>query len=404
LLVVQLDKTKYKEFHNDLLLCDFTKLLEWAKLEENISAVERFLNQKTLTITESWGFSLSISGVQFLKGIDKKEHKVIEQTDIRGNKRLAYRFLRGYDAQIGGKFKWTVDFKAEMSKFSANPTTCDFDDVGFNITRTSERKFDKNNLRDVFDDALIWQVLSLNQLKAAIAEIEKDGNLGKDGKSVTQITIKNSALRKLLSFVPTEANDERMASALALAMPFTDKELVRDDNLTAREIVYKTLWEIYFNDPDSEINNYVATAASILRKLIKNGDSGISEEDLRDLLDYEKGELNSETPVFMAHRNSFAGIIFEYHGTSNNALINDFRLRFIEGLKDFADLTNNCRPHKGFESAYRKVRPFFSQSFYVRAVGAYLIRLAVKNNLLSEINRTCTVEYENKTYTFGKAG
>jgi len=56
------------------------------------------------------------------------------------------------------------------------------------------------------------------------------------------------------------------------------------------------------------------------------------------------------------------------------------------------------------KNIFEDMRPFFTQNLYVRAAGVYLIRLAARNGLLGEINRSCTVTYADKVFTFGKAG
>jgi hypothetical protein len=393
LFVVQLDREKFKEFHNELMLCDFINVLDWARKPENKTAVERFLNQKTIATTESWGFTLGIGKWKFF-GTDTKEQKAIVQTDIDGKNRIAYRFLRKYDASFGEKFSWTVDFKAEMDNFVANPSACDFE-CGLHFARTAEDKFDDDDMRRVFDDALIWQSVSVQGLADTIAKIEAENLLGKKAKAVTQFIIKDATLKKLLPLVEAADNDTLMAQALAMAMVYDDRFKTRSENLNDRQRVYEPLWKRYFAEPNLEGGSYAMMAANFIRNQ--------QMSDAFKLAEFEKGTgLPAGQPVFTMRLETFSGAIHFHHKSNVNSTINDFRKNFINGLTTLNRITKNCQPHTGFKEAFEDMRPFFTQSLYVRAAGVYLIRLAARNQLLGEISRSCTVAYPDKTFAFGK--
>lgn len=394
LFIVQLDREKYKELHKDLMLCDYTNLLAFAR--ENKSSVERFLNQKELSTKESWGFTLGI-GKWNLFGSDEKIQTAIIQTDLDENQRIAYRFRRGYKASFGEKYSWTVDFKAEMKDFAASPTACNFE-YGLHFARTFEDKLKKDDLLRVFDDAVIWQAVHPNGLNSAIEKIDEADFLGKKAKAVTQFIIKDSTLRQLLPFVETADNDSLMASALAMAMAYDDnfKTRSRGDDLINRELAYAPLWRSYFQHPELDGGSYALMAFNHIRNQ--------SFSDAVKLSEFERGTgLPAGQPVFTMRLQTFSGAIHFHHKSNVNSTINDFRRKFINGLLRLNKAIKNCEPHAGLNDIYVEMRPFFTQNLYVRAAGVYLMRLAFKNGLLGEINRSCTVAYADKTFAFGKS-
>lgn len=397
LLVVQLDEATFRQYHKDLMLCDYIDLLDWAR--NNPNAVEQFLKQNTLTITEAWGFTLGIGKWKSF-GIDEKEFKSVVQEDLQRRKRIAYTGIRGYKGSFFGKFDWTVDFKAEMNNFAANPTTCDFE-YGLHFRRSYEEKMSRDELREFFDDALIWQVLTITNLKQALDAIEAQGYTGKKAKLGVEFTIKDSTLKKLLPKIASADNSRLGAEAMAMAMPYLKRYQTRADILNDRQRAYAPLWKAYLNQPDANISGYAVTAWKEIKNL-----SILQDE--ADLSDYEKGFSNpAGQPVYTQHPQSFSGQIY-YLGSEAgdySGIANKWK-KFTGGLTTLSNVIKpgNCAPHETLKNVFKEIRPFFSQAFFVRASGVYLIRLAAENGLLGEINRSCTVAYSDKTFTFGKAG
>lgn len=390
LFVVQLDEATFRKYHKDLMLCDYINLLEWAKANE--SAVERYLNQKTLARTQSWGFTLG-----FLKwnlgGKDKKELISVVQEDIRGRKRIAYRGMRGYEASFGGKFGWAVDFNAEMEGFSANPTACDFE-YGLHIRRSWEEKMSADNLREFFDDALIWQVMTLSNLNEAIEAIRSSGNLNKKAKVSVELTFKDKTLRKLLSAVSVNSDNSIGAIALANAMPYNKMFPTRADRLKDRQAAYAPLWKFYLENSNLDVGNYANAASNFI-------------SNLHDLEDEQGLALREKQNVFF---DTFSQQI-EKNGTLSGSDLSGIQRNwneFTEGLKTLnkSITPGQCASHKTIEEVFNSLRSFWSQSLFVRATGVYLTRLAANNNVnvLGEVNKVCTVTFADKTvFTFGKS-
>lgn len=388
LLMVQLDETTFKKYHKDLMVCDYINLLNWAK--DNPNSVERYLNQKTLSRTESWGFSLGFMKWK-LSSKDKKELISIIQEDIQDRKRIAYRGMRGYEASFGSKFGWAVDFKAEMNRFVSNPSACDFE-YGLHIRRSWEEKMSADNLREFFDDGLIWQVLTLSNLKEAIETISSSGNLNKKAKVSVELTINDKTLRTLLSQVNANSADSYGATALAMAMPYNKLFPTRADRLNDRQIAYAPLWDFYLKNPNLEISSYANAASNFILNLHEL-------EDEQGLANREKQNIFFDTFSQQIEKDGSVSLN-KFNGIQRNWQ------KFIEGLETLnrAITPGQCAPHKIIEDIFKSLSPFWSQSLFVRATGVYLTRLAAKSSVLREINRVCTITFEDKTtFTFGKS-
>ena len=395
LFIAQLDEETFRKYHKDLMLCDYINLLNWAKdhdkdVDEKDKAVEKYLNEKTITRTESWGFTLGFLKWK-LSGKDKKELISVVQEDIQDRKRIAYRGMRGYEASFGGKFGWAVDFNAEMNGFSANPTACDFE-YGLHLRRSWEEKMSADDLREFFDDALIWQVLTLSNLNEAIEAIRSSGNLNKKAKVSVELTIKDKTLRKLLSAVSTNSDNSFGARALAMAMPYNKIFPTRADRLNDRENAYSPLWKFYLENSKLDVSSYANTANNFISTLH-------NLEDEQGLAMREKQNIFFDTFSQQIEKNGSTSSS-DFSGIQRNWQ------KFIEGLKTLNDAITpgQCAPHKTIEDVFKSLRPFWSQSLFVRATGVYLTRLAAASNVLGEVNKVCTVTFADKTvFTFGKS-
>lgn len=379
LLVIQLNKENFKKFHTDLMLCDFIDLLEFAKSNESL--VEKYLHQDKLVRKQAWGITLG-----FLKwkigGKDNKQLVKITQQDLQGDQRIAYRGLRGYDSEFFGKTDWAVDFKAEMNKFVRNPTACDFE-YGLNFRTSFEDKVKAKDLRRMLDDALIWQVLTPGNVKEILKELEDGGLFNKNAQVSVELNIKDQTFKKLLAGVAGADNQSFANNAFAMAMPYNEQFPTRADQLGNRRAAYESLWKFYFENPDLEKSDYASKASSFIRSLT-------------DLEDEQELALREKNAVFF---DTFAQQILKNDGR----VIRSHWLRFIEGLKTLNNAIGGCTQHKAIEDAFNAMSPFWSQSLFVRAAGAYLTKLAVNNGFISEINRSCSIIFADKTFTFGKS-
>ena len=131
LVQVLLSEANLKALHADLAGSRTESLV--AKVGQPGITVETYLNEKEVTRTQSWGFTLGFGKWATLGGKDLKKVTTVRRTDIDGRVQDAYQGARSYEGTwIGETFRWGVDFKADMKEFareplvttSSSPSTC----------------------------------------------------------------------------------------------------------------------------------------------------------------------------------------------------------------------------------------------------------------------------------------
>ncbi len=385
LLVVEVERRLFRQFHRDLMLGELRNLLAWAQRPENESAVEKYLNQKTIKSTHAWGLTLGVDAWS-VSGKDRKALTSVVQTNLAGDRRISYLGMRGYEGRlISDSVNWKVDLSADMENFSSDPTACDFTYGLFYKFTWSERKLKESELRKYLDTAVIWRILSPSNVEEKIRELSK--HLDQKAEVSLEFTVPDETLRELLSLVSADpgVNEVRGARALAKAMPYSDMFETRRSPIL-REMCYTDLWLDYFANDLLAINDYSSRAALVIGKKTQLPDES-------QLATFEKlqSKMNPLT---------FAGQI-HLHG---NPMTGDFSAihrnwqKFIAGLTTLhtAISPTNCGNHEVFKEVFQKLSGFSDQSLYVRAAGVYLLDLAAENgDLLKQTKRVCSIRFKD---------
>ncbi|HKQ73114.1 MAG TPA: hypothetical protein VJ810_05260 [Blastocatellia bacterium] len=392
LLEVELDETRLRQFHNELMLCDTEGLLAWVGAHPESGALKRYLYHKKLTRTHAWGFTLGIGPWIKIGGLDKKELKAVIREDLVNNrKQIAYRGVREYSSSgFSDKDKWTSDFNAAMPKFSIGPepTAAEFE-YGLHFRfEWEEKKLSEGEIDCYVDHACIWRALNIGQaeeVKKAVGD-----RMGRKAKVSVDLKFNDELLRKLLPLAASLANDQNAgnaagARALARAMPYWSIFEARQNPLF-REVCYAPLWKFYFEHDDLFAGAYAPVAAKWIRDL-----TDIPEHQL--LATHEAGVGGQ--PVYQ-NPNTFAGQIYLNGSDSDNdySVVHDCWKAFLDELRrlNHALAPGNSAPHQEIEKVFKGLSRFWSQSLFVRAAGAFLIDLAATQNaLLSKLERSMTV-------------
>lgn len=408
LLLAELDRDTFKQFHSQLMICELRGLTGW--LKDNPAAVEKYLRQKTLKRTHAWGFTLGVSEWNLdIAGKDTIERTRIVQENIEGAQRIAYAGLRGYESKwVGDETSWAVDFKAEMKDFAKNkiPTACEFQ-YGLDFKWTwSEKKLKQKELLAFLDSALIWRIVSADNISEILKTVE--ANLNQKVEVSLGFTVEDKTLRALLPLIAARnvkqtgqsltENDRLAAVALAKSMPYMDMYEGRRQP-AYREMLYAPLWRFYFENDSLAARDYLSPASKTVEDIAR--DKHIP--DGQGLALRERGMSGAATPAYQDFY-TFAGQIF-YNGRVGDAYPGIHRnwLQFAGGLTalDAALNPNSCAPYKTVEDVFGRLAKFWSQSLFVRAAGVYLLDLAADNTdetntkLIKQINRSLTLTFKN---------
>ena len=367
------------------MLCDLRRLLELTA--GGSIELDTYLHQKTLTRAHAWGFTLGVARWN-ISGRDKKELSEVRQKNVlTGRERIAYLGMRGYEGEwFSDKVNWTVHFNAQMKNFALQPAPHPREfEYGLNFNWTwKEKRLSESELRDYLDYAVIWRILSGDNVGEVIERVRDDFN--REAEVSVQFTIKDSVLRALLPLA-VAAGDRAGARALAKAMPYiSDYDARRSPKL--REECYAGLWKRYFDEDSLPIEIYPRIAGNAIDQM-----SQLKDE--KALANRERGFFSS-APAYQDPF-TFSGQIFINGSTvEDHSGIHKDWLKFIGGIKALRDALDpaGSAGEKTVETVFKQMSAFWKQTLYVRAAGVFLLDLAAGAGLLDEINRTCTIAFK----------
>ena len=367
LLQALVDETAVETFHADLIRARTEPLTRAIAEQRPGIDLELYLNQKEITRTHSWGFTLGFGKWASLGGRDFKKMSTVRRMDVQHRVQESYLGARSYTGQwIGEKSQWGVDLKADMKDYAAEPLVNDYS-FGIHLLWVSEQKaLSGSELEQWLDSAVLWRVLreqDLVETRAALAAA-----VGNDASLTVQLTIPNTVLRTLLPALAAAPADA-YASGLAAGMPWMKISQARS-SVSRRRQVYAPLWALYLHDPERPLASLAQAASDHVKK------EGHGEMAAREVM-----TLHGPDPF------SFAGLT---HINGDTRAACD---AFSRGARilDTA-IASGARNQKTIDKAVGEMDDLWTQSHHVRAIGAYLLDAADRAGVLGHVTRTMTVE------------
>ncbi|MFL6336770.1 MAG: hypothetical protein ACJ754_26005 [Pyrinomonadaceae bacterium] len=401
LLRADLDAETFRRLHPDLMVCQLEGLTEWLRTSAPEGALKRYLRQKSVRVSNAWGFNLGISpwGVR-LGGTDRLETTRVVQENVRGEQRVAYDGLRSYEGVwMKDRVTFAADFKAEMRTFAAPPLTCHFD-YGLGLKwEWKEEALGREAFLKVLDQARLWRVVAPNRVDDAIKSVE--GLFAKAATVRLELTLDQEALVGLLPllvnppappFNPPDGYDKfdadrRLetwgAEALAAAMPYMEMFDARRDPL-ARLHLYAPLWRRYFKEDSRPFGDYRRIARQEIPRLARALNLGL--KDAEGLAEQESVEEQKQT--------TFAGMIELQQGPGgSSAGVHRNWQSFARGLQtlEAASRPDDCLPSDLIENSFDDLSRFFTQSLYLRAAGYFIAEVARLTGKARLLKRSLTV-------------
>jgi hypothetical protein len=401
LLRADLDAETFRRLHPDLMVCRLEGLTEWLRREAPEGALKRYLRQKSVKVSNAWGFNLGVSpwGVR-LGGTDRLETTRVVQENVRGEQRVAYDGLRSYEGVwMKDRVTFAADFKAEMKTFEAPPQTCHFD-YGLGLKwEWAEGSLGQAEFAKVLDHARLWRVVAPNRVDDALKAAES--MFGKGATVRLELTLDQNALVGLLPLLVNPPAppfntpdgydkfdaDRRLetwgAEALAAAMPYMETFDARRDPL-ARLHLYAPLWRRYFKEDSRSFGDYRRIARQEIPRLAAALNLGL--KDAGGLAEHESVEEQKQT--------TFAGMIELQQGPggSSSGVHRNWQ-SFARGLKtlEAAARPDNCLPDDRVENSFNDLSRFFTQTLYLRAAGYFIAEVARLTGKTRLLKRSLTI-------------
>ena len=319
-------------------------------------AVRKFLNDTSTTVARAWGFTLGLNKWT-LFGRDRRDAALVEHVD-----RVAKTISRSYIGSGGYErtdLSWTVDFAADMAHASLAPIVGDYV-FGLHLAVVRDRQpFKPHDLDEALDFAVLWNICPEDA--APFVRRQLAVALNRPAEWSFHLRVNDEALRPMCRVLGSMApRDFAGAAAAALAeSPIA--------SVARRRALYEPLWQTVLAAPDRCNAETVRLSADTL---------------LHD--------------AALAGRERLASVAvagFDLATVAGTLRAND------TWYADCASLSRGCRlladalalPTRdtgNVADAYRKMVAFWTQSHYVRTLGAALVDCARAVGQFKGVERT----------------
>ncbi len=358
-----------KNYHKDLILSKFSRFIDACKNNENGIVLEKFLKEKTLTLSSSTGFSFGI-GKWAIGGKELSTLKSVERSTISGQKKISYIGARGFEDYLGKKeVNFNVDFNADMPTYSKTkiPMTSEFD-----YSLSLSWLWKKPSIKDlgaIVDHAALWEIIKLDEEASLLTSLQEELKKKKLTEASCSVKFTPAGFKELLKLFSTK-NPQVFIEALGAAMPWEPKPSVRSD-FRKRKQYYGSLWEYYFQHPATTPEEMAIIAGNTL----KNFPSIAREERMPE--------------YWQRYRTLYLGGLIEL-----NDVTGDWN-SFYKGMNSLYNAVFVLDKSYGeIESVWKSMRKFMSVAFYVRALGNYLTAISSSDsNIVTDMERILTIKY-----------
>jgi len=353
--------------HAQLLRLNPAGLLDDMRNNAIPYTLHSFLQQSALTISASYGFGFKLLDIVNLTSRDYSDDKVSITVNFAGNQQVKVDATRGYKWELGkAKGSWLGDFSAAMNSFSVTPVPS-MREFSFSLlteTVTVDPNMKMDDLQAYLDAGALWGSVRNEDIVTLAQKYKTQGLLNKQASVDVKLSIDNHAMPMLLKSIATDGwggqNLQLLAQAMAASMTWLSDFKWRATP-EVRQKAYAGLWLGFLNTPSADISDYGAAAQEELEK------QGAPD----NLADFEG---NSDNWTF---GNSFAGVI-----RSNPSLFNDLKsaVQSLVSLHQMVQAQQAYNQNK-FRAWLKDLMQAFTQSFYVRTLGHFLLQHAKALNI-----------------------
>ena len=358
------------DHYDSLLKRHLQEILAWMRQNPSQIELNKFLHQRQLTESTTWGLSLGLGRWNY-GGDDKRELEEIVQQTYDGKERVTFRRARGYAARdLGKSISYMADISAQMRDFSDR---FDRDDFQYTLKMEwiwNENALSKEELSDYLDQATIWGVLGVDHANRVRDDLAP--NIGKRAEVRLHLADDEELSGTLLPLL-APYNIDRAARSLAKATPRWSMIGARNV-IPQREDLYAPLWKFYLmqsqSDPASrQPRDWASYAANRLE------DRGV---------DGAHNEGRWPNPL----QRSFSQLI-QLNADEGSGDYSGIYRRWRQ-FSDALGKLQQAKERRDIRDAIKGMDPLWDHPLHVRAFGAYVVSTADHNGLLHRLERTLT--------------
>jgi hypothetical protein len=333
------------------------------------------------SISKSFGIGLSFGNWKLLSGVKKQVHfSEIEKYDITAKKFVFS--LSNYTAVVirnvhHGKFhdSYHLALNANLNTFEDDPKfiSCDKLDYSFDIIwRTEENRINKNELIEILDLAVCWDIIDENNITSYQDELFSIISNVRNIEVSGYLKIPEGQFDHMISLIASASNPE-IAFSLAACVPYHDINGRR--TIQERINNYIGWWNLYLSRE---------VAMTKINSLITNHFFGLNKEELAR---------------FESHTNNPKSIT----SLVTHELKPDI-VKFQANFKTIHDGIDKRRHYKDvLAKGYKKIDELnIKNQFVLRFLGRFLLDMAKKSGIENQIEKTIKIEFaeQNKQNIF----
>lgn len=352
-LSVNIATTDLLNYHDKLLRFDITQLLS----DMRAGVINTYMNQKTLTITHTWGLGLTVFSFTLL-GQDVFTLENVINENFAGLQQVSTEGTQQYKWVLGsGSGSWLSQVNGQMPAYGTS--TLDKFDFTFLLTTVlKDNNVKADDLNIYFDFATVWNAIQQSDLATLTAKYTSGTSsvLNQPATIENKITFSPALMKLLIEKVATtgwENNIPYLTKAMSAALPY-DSQTGRT-SVTDRVAIYNQLWQFYFdnyeNDPETD---FAGTAKATIQTLGGN---------YNNLANWEGGNWPG----------TYANII----KMDDNML--DALKQYIQGFVNLKNSIDTQASYTAFKNIFNnELSVIGTQDFYVKTAGYFLLLHAVE--------------------------
>ena len=327
-------------------------------------SVKKFLNERSTTLTQAWGFTLGLHKWKVF-GLDRREVESVERVDVTaGTMQRSYLGTGGYSRN---KLSWTIDFAADMTTGARSPLVGDYR-FGLHVAMLREpQTFTAADLDTALDFAALWSICPEGSLPFVRQQLA--GAVDQQAEWSFHLRVNDEALRPIFRVLGSMTPRD-FAGAAAAALDATGVPSVIE-----RRRTYEGLWRAVLDSAGAFTTDTVRARASLL---LKNANLARKE---RDALEHHFFDQSTVATIVGFDPGWFLDC-----------------QTFSQGCRLLADAVATPTADRGtIPEVYRRLVPFWTQSHYVRTLGAALVDVARLVGQFNGIERTLNLESGSTT-------
>ncbi len=363
LLRASFSKTTLERYHNKFLkfkLGDFVD--DYSVYTEDDVNVLSYINEKKVTVKQSWGFGFSLGKKALFSGKDYVNNNEVVRKNIEGKQQVALDTIRGYKSELGVQERWQGNLAAEMPSFSKTetPTMREFQYSLALQLQTIRDIRQESHLMYFLDLGVLWGAIEANEVDRLFLKyyglLKGQQDVSLEAKMILSDTVFQAFIHQIGSNGLNNTNRELLSASLAGAMDYHE-DFAELSTVPNRVRAYAPIWMYFLNHPKKK------------RKVFRNGaidhikkEFGIGNR--AELLE----ESNGISPLLKMNPNTFGDLT-----------------AFVLGMSDLSKgIKNNTHYQGEIEDSMQSMRRFLQQSHYVRTLGAFFKAYLELNPYLKE--------------------